>query len=695
MRLLSPYARVKLGDRVFYWGDGFLKEVSITLGEGDSSSYCSISIYDGTRTIVNTFLVFVEEIGGLEPLEKPTSESKSTGVASGQGTSDGTLSPNMRAFLDVVAHFEGTDGVDGYRTQFTGSIFSSFADHPRQIRCSGSLCSDASGRYQFLSTTWDELGYPDFSPSNQDSAAVDLIRKEGAIADVESGNIASAFEKVSYVWASIPPYRYPGQGTKTLAEGQSYFRERLKLYQPGVESKTAAIESVEAPLPDTTKRAAALAGSQITVGLGFDGQILAEYAFLHTSLDFSLYDHDVLTLGGQSAAWTLTQRIKNTAYQNVSFKQIAQKVCSAYGLRLDMPNDGPKYEYFPQRGISDYQALLIEARRIGYRITCRGNTLSIKPRGEVEAFTLIRGDNLGTTFNLTHSAQGSSSGGARSSDPSQRTTTGQRKVKIDPDTGKQELLREENLVGAGDTSEQFTTGASLTQATPRTDGKTDEQDKVRKDNETRIKGIEASWEAPTTPELLLVDPDSAIRTENISNQIDRVWVVENIQHSLGTEGFKSSGKLYSPLRNKYPTIQPSGLSTVSNASAGSNPGGHIKPMNGVLTSGFGPRGSRLHKGVDIAAPTGTDVWASADGVVTVPAFDDAGGYGNWILLTHAGGITTRYGHLSQINVSNGQSVRQGDVIGLCGSTGLSTGPHLHWEYREQGVALNPAQIVNL
>ena len=113
----------------------------------------------------------------------------------------------------------------------------------------------------------------------------------------------------------------------------------------------------------------------------------------------------------------------------------------------------------------------------------------------------------------------------------------------------------------------------------------------------------------------------------------------------------------------------------------------------VLTSGFGVRehpvlgGRRAHKGVDLAAPTGTPVYAPADGVVSRASWFSS--YGLYISLEHGGEMQTRYGHLSRLNVAEGETVRKGDVIGYVGSTGRSTGPHLHYEVRVDGVAVNP------
>jgi len=113
-----------------------------------------------------------------------------------------------------------------------------------------------------------------------------------------------------------------------------------------------------------------------------------------------------------------------------------------------------------------------------------------------------------------------------------------------------------------------------------------------------------------------------------------------------------------------------------------------------LSSGFGMRvhpvlgGRRAHKGIDLPAPTGTPIHATADG--TVAMADWFSGYGLYVQLEHGGAMETRYGHMSRIAVAAGQTVHKGDVIGYVGSTGRSTGPHLHYEVRVNGEAVNPA-----
>ncbi|MDJ0598549.1 MAG: peptidoglycan DD-metalloendopeptidase family protein [Crocosphaera sp.] len=111
--------------------------------------------------------------------------------------------------------------------------------------------------------------------------------------------------------------------------------------------------------------------------------------------------------------------------------------------------------------------------------------------------------------------------------------------------------------------------------------------------------------------------------------------------------------------------------------------GHIWPSKGVLTSGFGRRWGRMHKGIDIAAPVGTPIMASAPGEV-ISAGWNSGGYGNLVKLRHPDGSVTLYAHNSRILVRRGQKVEQGQQIAEMGSTGYSTGPHLHYEIHPSG-----------
>lgn len=106
--------------------------------------------------------------------------------------------------------------------------------------------------------------------------------------------------------------------------------------------------------------------------------------------------------------------------------------------------------------------------------------------------------------------------------------------------------------------------------------------------------------------------------------------------------------------------------------------GYLWPAKGVLTSGYGWRWGRMHSGIDIASDVGTPIYAAASGVVQYAGWN-SGGYGNMVEIKHADGSMTRYGHMNAIHVQEGQRVSQSEPIGEMGSTGYSTGPHLHFE----------------
>ena len=121
--------------------------------------------------------------------------------------------------------------------------------------------------------------------------------------------------------------------------------------------------------------------------------------------------------------------------------------------------------------------------------------------------------------------------------------------------------------------------------------------------------------------------------------------------------------------------------------------GYTMPHNGPLTSPYGyrKRFGRMHKGVDIGIKSNDTIYAAFDGKVRLTAYEGKG-YGNYVIVRHPNGLETVYGHLNKHLVKPDQVVRAGDPIGLGGSTGRSTGPHLHFETRFMGYAINPSAI---
>lgn len=179
--------------------------------------------------------------------------------------------------------------------------------------------------------------------------------------------------------------------------------------------------------------------------------------------------------------------------------------------------------------------------------------------------------------------------------------------------------------------------------------------------------------------------------EKDSNNIDDIQIVERYNTELAS--FTSVDDCVSGLYEKKVVKQVtySGGSNTSTyvASLGLS---LIEPAQGTISSRFGIRKRDNHKGLDIANSAGSPIRAVASGTVTYATYNK-GGYGNLVIISHGNGIQTYYGHNSKLYVSVGQTVSQGDIIAAMGSTGISTGPHCHFEIRINGVAQNPQNYV--
>lgn len=158
-----------------------------------------------------------------------------TDVSSSSAGGAWELPRTVHAFMDTLAYSEGTR--EHYNYIFTGVTFNSYADHPRKVICSGSLCSSAAGRYQFLSKTWDplaaDLGLKDFTPPSQEKAGVELVRRAGAynlaLKSDKYANFAAAVNKLNTIWASLPGSPY-GQPTHTMAALWKAYQANLAKY---------------------------------------------------------------------------------------------------------------------------------------------------------------------------------------------------------------------------------------------------------------------------------------------------------------------------------------------------------------------------------------------------------------------------------------------------------------------------------
>lgn len=194
----------------------------------------------------------------------------------------------------------------------------------------------------------------------------------------------------------------------------------------------------------------------------------------------------------------------------------------------------------------------------------------------------------------------------------------------------------------------------------------DEEDSVMKNN---------GFDSPNGQMVAMVSQPRYSGIESLELNVDQVHKKASMQE-------QSLQELYELLKDQHSLLS----STPS-----------IMPTQGMYTSSYGYRispftGTRtMHTGMDLSAPVGTPVRASADGIVT--KIENDPGYGKVLVISHGYGFSTLYGHNSQILVKVGQKVKRGDEISKVGNTGRSTGPHLHYEVRVNGVEVNPVKYI--
>ena len=261
----------------------------------------------------------------------------------------------------------------------------------------------------------------------------------------------------------------------------------------------------------------------------------------------------------------------------------------------------------------------------------------------------------------------------------------------------------EDMVQSRDITEAARKRALLAQVAARDDDVIDELNAAKEDFEVsraqadaaRVKADERRAEtegrlaelATTREEKARLARDLEVRASEVS---DEIAAQARSEAELTRIIAEAEAKAAAQARRRQAASRSSGsgagvVGVTSDGRVGG--GGCIWPARGTVTSGFGNRWGRLHAGIDVAAPTGTPIWAAKAGTVIFAG--QQSGYGNVVIISHGGGLTTLYAHQSQIRASEGQDVAQGDTIGAVGSTGRSTGPHLHFETRYGGSPRDP------
>ncbi|MDQ6797240.1 MAG: peptidoglycan DD-metalloendopeptidase family protein [Actinomycetota bacterium] len=217
---------------------------------------------------------------------------------------------------------------------------------------------------------------------------------------------------------------------------------------------------------------------------------------------------------------------------------------------------------------------------------------------------------------------------------------------------------------------------------------------TRQDHEEAKKQLESAEKLVRQRAAVEADRTKALRASQNAQQVTHAELTKRIANlmaeSAELNGHQSELENLLRARSAPATAGGGGASAVAPGtqvgSGAASSAGMIWPLHGPVTTEFGARASG-HPGIDIAAPNGTPIAAAKAGTVVFSGPND--GYGNYVCIDHGGGLSTCYAHQSRIAVSEGQRLNQGEIVGFEGSTGHSTGPHLHFEVRENGVVQNP------
>ena len=741
MRLRKMLARIKQGDRTFYTGDGFLSEVNVSIGENDRSSNCSYTLVDPRLKVGAAMFEQSFEAGGIavpdDLLEAPPEVASATGAGQSQVfesladlPGDGQLIvnecgrqglvhiPSIAYVMGTVQHETGTykpvDEIGGPRKHYAPYYGRGYVQ--LTWRENYAKYSKLLGK--------DFVGNPDLVKEPATSA---YILVHGFINGIFTGRKLGDYVNESK--KDFMNARKCINGTDRAALIAGYARDWEKKLE-GLKVKSASTTTDEkaiappAPSPsptgapdladkaDTAPAEVSQKGTETIVGIGEDFLNLTDFHFIHTATDVSVRP-STTTLKGQTIRWLLARRKANTTYKDVTLREVAERVCNAHGLVLDMEGDGPKYAHLDQSGLSDFGLILRECKAIGFSVSETGNQLQIRPlRPQFTGFVIEPNMVIGGSLKFSDAASGDM--------PANRNVAAggaEPKAEMDAMTGAIVQVRPEDSRGTtggaeagrvtGDAQPKIYGSIAVsdaaaglpTQATGAIAlaGGQEVQAEQLKTELQRVQGYKSNVTLKMTDATLGLLPGNIIAiSPNCAGGIfAREWRISNIEHSIGESGSTTALSFYTPqeaIPKKQEAIAQSGAGGAgetldSEASAQ----GFIFPYPDGKTyvgEGLGPRGGgRMHRGTDLAGSQGEATFCMKAGrcidTVTncrVGNQSCGGGFGNRAYI-QSEGIIHIYAHLASVNVKVGDQVAQGQKIGGMGSTGGSTGPHLHLELR--------------
>jgi phage protein D len=622
LRLLCPIVKAKIGKDEFVSGDGLMISASVSLGQDDRSSRGEFTIYDPRQFYADKYMKASYEQGGLVGLPPPPGAANGGGGATAglSGFGGGDAAATERAIVAECLRQGVTD-----RAQIAYILATAKHESGNFIYLEEIASGEAYEGAEDLGNTqpgdgvrFKGRGYVQITGRRNyqvysDLLGQDFVSNPAGMADpnVALFTLVDGMKNGRFTQVALGEYVGGGQsdfynarrvvnGTDQADLIAGYAQEYLgQLDSLMAGQETPAPAAPAEPSKEQPPVEVANKGAQITIWMGYELDQMSEFTFIHTGTYFKGMAPCTTTFEGQSVRWTMTRRTKNTTYQNLTLKQLAEKVAASYGLTLEMSEDGPTYEHLDQTGITDYQLLRRECDRVGYRIYDVGDRLLIEARtGKPLGFALEYGVNL-DSFEVHDVALsdcgvvGGGSGGSTASRPQQSSSTGEQKSKIDPLSGALTETRPENEAATGTVKPAPTaaTGASTAAIAPATS--TTPQDSQRREATLRVKGFPGSASFTTTPAALGVTPETPFVTAGLQGDwLNRVWAIDTVDHSYSSGNLRTSIRFYAPMK------APPGTQ------AGSQPGS----AGGIIASGCNGRIAQA-----ALAARGTDTSAGPDG----------------------------------------------------------------------------------
>ncbi|HEY9835428.1 MAG TPA: peptidoglycan DD-metalloendopeptidase family protein [Vampirovibrionales bacterium] len=523
MRLIAPISRVTIGDDTFMTGDGILRHVSVELGEDARSSSCRFELADPAMAIAGKYFVVSFKEGGIKVpadlLSAPPPKTPPTVAGTGLKNVPGGIESNMSvdgvgswlisktpfipedqkapfwAGIQAIGSELGIDPNFLPIIMMTETGVEGFIDPKQGHGDDGAGCG---GLIQFCS--WGGAAEVGLSVSTiRGMSAVEqlpLIRQYLSTKGIPQGaDLPTTYLSILYPASmdiprgqdlGIPgdqaPHLYDASGRITKETLEAGLLEKAGVSEfspsaPALEKASATPPVNDAAKSQTTPPASgepppvkdpapakptevSHKGTEIIVELGFQLDQLISFHFIHTGTSTSGRSPGNTTFDGQCIRWLMSRRTKNSSYQEITLRQLAEIVCQGYGLTLEMEGDGPLYQHLDQSGISDYQLLLREARAIGYRITDDGVVLKMAPwRPNFTGFVLTPGilDKISFTDKAKAEMQGAPTTTSKTSEPD--SAAGEQKMAINRLTGKIDQMKVEDTTGVGDGA-AATTGAA-------------------------------------------------------------------------------------------------------------------------------------------------------------------------------------------------------------------------------------------